>query len=384
MARVISLKKLKPNYTIPQAFELVEKGIQELWDFAAYYEIDKSLLRKEMARVATQRNATFVELLSQREFELDSSEAEQDEHEKEAEAVRREGIQEQYSQNLLEAMKYLGEGKDTVTVTGIKQLHKLLYTNTKFISIAGNFRKKDVSLFSFSEEEDNRLPDTESLQLYLEDACKLLQVDSLPALLRAALFYFTVHTIQPFSEGNDMVSMLVCQWVLDKEKQDPFNLMNLPGCLFLNKKFLDEIRPYVQGEGYEARLEMDLTDYLESWAKCYLSEIAGVRKLFIDKAKELLEYDTLTPRQKNSLNFWLEKAFFLNKDKLKELSTRQHEIMLLIAKYGCLAVKELVPVFQVDRKSIQDDFNLLHSLALVDLRGAGPSLKYYLDFRIDV
>lgn len=384
MARVISLKKLKPNYTIPAAYGLVEKGIQELWDFAAYYEIDKSLLRKEIARVSGQRNAAYVDFLSQREFQSETAEPATDEAEKEAEAARHEAIQEQYSQNLLEAIKYLGEDKDSISVAGLKQLHKLIYTNTRYTGIAGTLRKKDVSLFSFTEEEDNRLPDTESLQQYLEDACKLLQVDSLPALLRTALFYFTMHTVQPFSEGTDIVSMLVCQWMLDKEKQDPFHLVNLPGYFFMNRKLLDENKSLSSEDGYAARLEIDLTEYLEAWAKYYLAEIESVRKLFIDKAKELLEYDTLTPRQKNSLNFWLEKAFFLNKDKLKQLSTRQHEIMLLIAKYGCLAVKELVPVFQVDRKSIQDDFNLLHSLALVDLRGAGPSLKYYLDFRIDV
>jgi predicted HTH transcriptional regulator len=112
--------------------------------------------------------------------------------------------------------------------------------------------------------------------------------------------------------------------------------------------------------------------------------LAAIRNAITDCVRQQLDYISLTPRQKNSLNFWLEKAFYIHKGKLELLSSRQHEMMLLIAKYGTLSNKELVPVFMVDRKTIQRDFNTLLDLKLLEQRGGGRGLKYYINMRVNL
>ena len=64
---------------------------------------------------------------------------------------------------------------------------------------------------------------------------------------------------------------------------------------------------------------------------------------------------------------------------LNQISVNINTIQLPV-----LPIKDLVPVFMVDRKTIQRDFNTLLDLKLLDQRGGGRALKYYINLRVEI
>ncbi|MGZ5304077.1 MAG: DeoR family transcriptional regulator, partial [Bacteroidia bacterium] len=184
------------------------------------------------------------------------------------------------------------------------------------------------------------------------------------------------------ANSNETLAILGAQHILNHGKSGLSGLLNLEKHVFFNAKYLVQTAHLFGEQNYLERLDTDLTAYLEICLKRLRKNIQEAKETLINAVKQEFEYATLAPRQKNAVNFWLEKGFFMHKEKLKSLTPRQHDIMTLMARYSYVATKDLVPVFQLDRKTIQRDFNTLLELGLVEQRGGGRAIRYHLDFKV--
>jgi Fic family protein len=375
MEEALHVDKLKLKYELTSEVKRALKEVQELRDFAHYYELDADMFRTEAVALQQQRIERYAA----------------------AEEVKAEDIppllsaenipatdNEQHILNIHALFQYMkGKEKETINPALLQQMHRILVGRMQNAFPAGQFRKAEDSLFN-NLSSTTSLPSADQTQAFLAELLAFAKNSREPIFHRSFLFYYFFRVLEPFPDENTVIAILSARHILLTDDLDFFGLLDIEKHLFLDKEFASVALDPWTGQHYSEKLETDLQSYLKFCMTAFLIALAVVRQFLINKVKEQLGYDTLSPREKNSLNFWLEKAFFMYKDRLKSLTPRQHEIMLLIAKYGSLSNKELVPVFQVDRKTIQRDFNTLEELGLLEQRGAGRSLKYYLDFRINL
>lgn len=286
--------------------------------------------------------------------------------------------------NIQQAIQYLGQMESKpFSLPMLQQVHKLLMNKMASPHTPGVWRTQENSLFS-AVRASAALPGHDTLMDYLQYAVSIANDKQQSILIRCGLVFYLLMVLKPFLDENETVAMLVCSHLLQREGYGLAGMLNLEKYLFFHKKYELETAELFGEMPFEAALSADLTSFLDTCIHCYRDNMQAARKRITEEVKKLMGYHNLVPRQKNNLNFWLEKGFYMHRKKLPELSDRQQEIMLLLARYGSLANKELVPVFRVDRKTIQRDFNELLEKGLVEIRGAGRNFRYHLDFRVHI
>ena len=375
MIKPVLLQKLNINYTIPETVGLALTEIAEFKDFIQYYDVGAAMIKPYFEKVHREE----IESLSgyynpdKANIEFDLLLSSDKEPENDAERL---------TLNLSAILKSAGGTKEEITLQSLQKIQVDLHQGLEHESSGIGLRMETNSLFAAAEEVQTQNPIDKDLRTWLEDLMKAANTKQTSALARCWIFYYYFNIFKPYPAYNELVAYVICKRILSSEKLDMLNTLNLDKYVFRDKEFIEVSKKLTDTEDYFQKLGSDLSEYLEICMKGFRTNIIASRSGATDCVRGQLDYASLTPRQKNSLNFWLEKAFYIHKDKLDELSPRQHEMMLLIAKYGSLSNKDLVPVFQVERKTIQRDFNTLLELKLLDQRGGGRGLRYYINMRV--
>lgn len=377
MARPPVFQKMNIQYIVPEAFHFAMREVEALMDFIDYYEVNATLVKPYFLNV----HRAELESLSGY-FNTDNNTI--DFENLLAGQKDPENDTEQLTTNISNALKTSVSTKEDFSLLYLLKLQNELHYGLQHDSAGIGLRMETNSLFAIAEEAEKHDPVDKDLKTWLEDLLKTANTREIPALIRAWLFHYYFIALKPFEAYNDLLAYIICKRILATEKLDFFNTLNLEQFVFRAKDFLDISNLLAGSEDFSERMAKDLTPYLEACLSGFRNNISAIRNAITDCVRQQLDYISLSPRQKNSLNFWLEKAFYIHKEKLALLTPRQHEIMLLIAKYGTLRNKELVPVFMVDRKTIQRDFNTLLDLKLLEQRGGGRGLKYYINMRVSL
>jgi len=97
-----------------------------------------------------------------------------------------------------------------------------------------------------------------------------------------------------------------------------------------------------------------------------------LRGLYQDK----IEYEDLTPRQRNMVNYFFDKGYQNAVPETGHLNERQQKIMELIHENHFSSTKDLSLIFRCNRKTIQRDFTELLDMGLVRQMGNGAALRY--------
>lgn len=136
----------------------------------------------------------------------------------------KEEISETYG--VAEAVKYLRNSKEHLSINLIKKLHKIIFKNSK--SFAGQFRKRGIEVViadSFGNIIHRGVPSTKVLGLlkklvkwYNENKSKY------PPLVLAAVVHNQFETIHPFQDGNGRIGRLLLINILIKNNLPPLNI----------------------------------------------------------------------------------------------------------------------------------------------------------------
>ncbi len=369
--------KLNINYTAPEEIGKALNEIAEFKDFIKYYDVGTAMIKPYFEKVHRDELESLSGYFNPEKtnIEFDFLLAGDKEPENDVERL---------TLNLSNILKSVAGAKEEVSLASLQKIQVELHQGLEHESSGIGLRMETNSLFAATEAVQNLNPIDADLKTWLEDLIKTANTKQTPALIRCWLFYYYFNIFKPYPAYNELVAYVVCKRILASDKLDMLNTLNLDKYVFRDKNFVEVFKKLTDTEDYYLKLSPDLSEYLEICIKGFLNNISASRNGANDCVRTQLDFASLTPRQKNSLNFWLEKAFYIHKDKLDELTPRQHEMMLLIAKYGSLSNKELVPVFMVERKTIQRDFNTLLELKLLDQRGGGRGLRYYINMRVAI
>ena len=290
------------------------------------------------------------------------------------------GEEEQRAINIAKAYRLIEKGRaEKLSKNLLIKIQTALLDKLPEVSFAGQFRqdeKKD--LFSFVS--DPRYPGSDQVEDLLDDVFLLANDAAAEPLVKCWLVYYLINAIQPFNHDNELIARLACYAML-KHDQLHFNyLLNIEEYIFGSTGFIAYSYLYEQ-ETFQKKTERDLTGYLEICLEAMLQNVkASEKKYFTRVARHQLGYDALPPRSKNFINFWLKKGFYANHEIIFKLSPRQHEILVHLLKHGGITTKDLSTIFEVDRKTIQRDFNQLIDYKIVGQKGAGRAIKYYISF----
>lgn len=103
----------------------------------------------------------------------------------------------------------------------------------------------------------------------------------------------------------------------------------------------------------------------------------NLRELYQDQ----IDYEDLTPRQRNMVNFFFDEGLTLSRPETAHLNERQQKIIELIYENHFSSTKDLSLIFRCNRKTIQRDFTELLDMGLVRQMGNGAALRYTVHIR---
>lgn len=98
----------------------------------------------------------------------------------------------------------------------------------------------------------------------------------------------------------------------------------------------------------------------------------NLRELYQDQ----IDYEDLTPRQRNMVNFFFDEGLSLSRPETEHLNERQQKIIELIYENHFSSTKDLSLIFRCNRKTIQRDFTELLDMGMVRQMGNGAALRY--------
>lgn len=170
----------------------------------------------------------------------------------------KEEISETYG--VAEAVKFIRETKDELSVDLIKHLHFLIFRNSK--SHAGRFREKgtEVGIIDSVGRVVHVGAPAEELNNLLSELVKWYENHKryYPSLLLAAVVHNQFELIHPFEDGNGRVGRLFLNNILIKNKLPPVNIE-----LKHRKTYYNALRSYQRNRNIRPMIGLIVKEYGE-------------------------------------------------------------------------------------------------------------------------
>jgi len=159
---------------------------------------------------------------------------------------------------LSDAVNYIRNTKEHVSLQLIKELHRIVFKNSK--SFAGAFRKRGqevVVVNSLGEVIHRGAPSTTVVKL-LKDLVAWYDKsrDKYPAIVLATVVHNQFETIHPFADGNGRVGRLLLNNILLKHNKPPVNIE-----LKNRKEYYAVLNEYQNTGNIRPTIELILREY---------------------------------------------------------------------------------------------------------------------------
>lgn len=168
----------------------------------------------------------------------------------------KEDVAEAYGVN--EALAFVRDTKESLSINFIKKLHKIIFKNSKFF--AGEFRKAGEEVVirnQLGEIIHEGAPQSRVVSLLKEliDWYNLYK-NEYPGLILASVIHNQFENIHPFRDGNGRVGRLLLNYVLLKNNLPPVNIS-----LRNRKEYYESLRAYDKEHNIRPAIELILKEY---------------------------------------------------------------------------------------------------------------------------
>ncbi|MFN4083841.1 MAG: DeoR family transcriptional regulator [Bacteroidia bacterium] len=187
-------------------------------------------------------------------------------------------------------------------------------------------------------------------------------------ILQSWMLNFKILQITINNKINCRLASLFQNFWLLKHNYSVNGLLGIEHDLYLNKQ---EFSKY-----FYSTTHQNLNEQIVFGLKIHLEQLGKIKLLLRSYFRKQIGYEKMQPRQKNIMNYVFEQGYKLKEVNESILNKRQKLIMYIVQHKGFVSTKELVPMFDCNRKTIQRDFNLLLEFGFVKAIGAGAGLKY--------
>lgn len=362
---MILINKYEAAINIDEAFLKYQHQYEELKKIISFIDLPESIIENEQQNSSILRNY-YANALDHNLIDVKTVKYILNKN------IRPTGGNEKAVYQYFLAEQYLfNNTQQPLSLALIYQLHKILISDLYIQNPESNIFNAN----SFVQPE--KLHDETELEL--ENLFDFLNDDNeFHPIIQSWMLHFKILTLPMFSESKNKFASLLQSFWLRKNDMDLNGLLSLEHELYIKKiEYLTYFLEYKNEENLSH--EQHLNEQISFGLKLHANQLTRLYQLLQTYFRKQVDYDKLTSRQKNIMNFVFERGYKLKEIDDSILNKRQKLIMYIIQHRGFVSTKELVSEFECNRKTIQRDFMHLLDLNLVKVIGQGSALKYSLN-----
>ncbi len=260
--------------------------------------------------------------------------------------------------NALRVVDELSESSNTFTVKVVLDLHKLVVDGLVDKEKLGTFRKRPVYIVNILPNKNEEVvytpPKASQVPQLIGNLINwLIKENEIHPIIRAGLFHYQFETIHPFSDGNGRTGRLLTLLYLYQSGWDFKKILVLEDYYNRNRKAYYEALQ--TGKTYQARLEVDLSNWLTYYVEGFLEEARKVK----DQVLSLSVVGDL----------YVERNV-LDRDELK--------IVDFVVTLGQITSSDVVDILEVPKRTAQAKLKRLEDIKVLEKKGAGPTTYYII------
>lgn len=226
------------------------------------------------------------------------------------------------------------------TMSAVKELHKILLTDTRHSGALGNFRNKDVWIAEKAGDPIEKAlyvpPHYTQISGYMENLWEYINNGEENSLIKAGVAHYQFEAIHPFEDGNGRIGRLIIPLILFYKNRLTTPLLYVSGYMEAHR---DEYIRYLH--------DVDKTAQIEPWLafffKCVSEQLEETQKMvgsiynLYDEIKLYFEQNK-SPYLVPFLDFIFASPIFTATQATKEIKASSN-----------LTVKRLIKTFQQKR-----------------------------------
>ena len=362
---MILINKYEAAINIDEAFLKYQHQYEELKKIFSFIDLPESIIENEQQNSSILRNY-YANALDHNLIDVKTVKYILNKN------IRPTGGNEKAVYQYFLAEQYLfNNTQQPLSLALIYQLHKILISDLYI-------QNPESSIFNANSFVQTEKLNSET-ELELENLFDFLNGDNeFHPIIQSWMLHFKILTLPMFSESKNKFASLLQSFWLRKNDMDLNGLLSLEHELYIKKnEYLTYFLEYKNEENLSH--EQHLNEQISFGLKLHANQLTRLYQLLQTYFRKQVDYDKLTSRQKNIMNFVFERGYKLKEIDDSILNKRQKLIMYIIQHRGFVSTKELVSEFECNRKTIQRDFMHLLDLNLVKVIGQGSALKYSLN-----
>ncbi len=360
---MILINKYEPAINIDEAFVQYQHQYEELKKIFSFIDLPETIIETEQTNSAILRNY-YANAIDHNLLEVKTVKYILNKN------IRPTGAAERAIFQYQKAEEYLFSNlNEPLSLTMVYQLQKILITDLYNQST-------DSNLFNKSFKQPEKLH--AETELELDNLFEFLNIDTeFHPIIQSWMLHFKILALPMFSESKNKFASLLQNFWLRKHNMDLNGLLSIEHELYIKKN--EYLAYFIENRNSENQQDQHLNEQIAFGLKLHANQLTRMYQLLQSYFRKQVDYDKLTPRQKNIMNFVFERGYKLKEIDDSILNKRQKLIMYIIQHRGFVSTKELVSEFECNRKTIQRDFTHLLELNLVKVIGQGSALKYSLN-----
>lgn len=363
---MILINKYEPAISIDEAFIQCLHQYEELKKIFNFIDLPESIIETEQTNSSILRNY-YANAIDHNLLEVKTVKYIVNKN------VRPSGAAEGGVYQYFKAEQFLiNHINEPLSVSMVYQLHKVLVNELYN-------QAPEINLFDSTSFKQPEKLQAET-EMELDGLFEFLNTDTeFHPIIQSWILHFKILALPLFSEAKNKFASLLQNFWLKKHGMDLNGLLSLEHELYIQKN--EYLSYFFENRKPEAPTANDqhLNDQITFGLELHANQLTRLYQLLQSYFRKQIDYDKLTPRQKNIMNYVFQKGYKLKEIDDTIINKRQKLIMYIIQHRGFVSTKELVTEFECNRKTIQRDFVHLLDLNLVKVIGQGSALKYSLN-----
>lgn len=200
-------------------------------------------------------------------------------------------------------------------------------------------------------------------------------------ILASWFIHFAVLSSLPALKKHTVLARFAQQLYLRIHGLDSLGLLSMNMAILPHQAMYKRAVDQFKFKDTKDLLQSDLTNMVLLGLDIHIHALQASNLNLRELYQDQIDYEDLTPRQRNMVNFFFDEGQSLSRPETAHLNERQQKIIELIYENHFSSTKDLSLIFRCNRKTIQRDFTELLDMGLVRQMGNGAALRYTVHIR---
>lgn len=200
-------------------------------------------------------------------------------------------------------------------------------------------------------------------------------------ILASWLVHFAVLSGMPSLKRHTVLARFAQNLYLKTVGMDACGLLSMNMAILPHQSMYKRACDQFRFKGTEDILSSDMNNLVLLGLRIHEAALRESNIQLRDIYQDQIEFEDLTARQRNMVNYFFDEGFQYEKPGTNGLNERQQKIIDLVYENHFVSTKDLSLIFRCNRKTIQRDFTELLDSGMVRMMGNGAALRYTVNIR---